>query len=245
MTEEETDEECLASNYRLHQNNIVKEVVPPVVYNGCCKLSMRNFFKDFERFFAYKYIGNDRDRCRILSNYLDGEALEVFKVLGGNFSKYLEVKEGLLTWYDSQRIVRRYREKWEFYDAKMKVGESLTLYCMRMKVLAGLAFPQNPVKAFKKLKSQLFATLPEWFISCMEERMDLKEYMCLGLLSWTDIIDIAVREDKKLLKAHTIGKNTYFSKEEKSEILSQCGNLTSSNGNVPSQLVCGTRHTFH
>ena len=198
--EETDDEKSVASTFSMIEANILKEIVPPIVYDLDCKLSLPTFLKDFERYFSYKYIGNDRDRCRVLGNFLSGEVLKVFEVLGGTHVAYSDVKDKLLTWYDSQRVVMKQRAKSEFKMAFLKESENLTLYCLRLEVLADSAYPRDSRKAFKRLKKHLFVTLPDYAINALEERMELKDYLSLGSLTWTDILEVVAKLDRKIFK---------------------------------------------
>ena len=147
-------DESLASTAPLFRYNIVKEAVPPEIFESCSRICMRVFFQDFERYFLHKYVGTDRDRCRVLGNFLKGDARRAFNVLGGTHLGYLSVKEMLLTWYDSELSLRRERAKSEFYMAQIQQGESFTLYCLRLEVLAHLAYPKSSTKAFKEYKKR-------------------------------------------------------------------------------------------
>ena len=150
VQQQESSVTCNKCCYKA-QPIIFKDVVSPDVYALDSNLSIHKFFVDFEHYFLLKYYDHDRDRCRMLGKFLAGEIKQVYDVLGGCHLGYFLVKDKLLNWYDSQKYVQKHKKKCEFYNAKLKDGESLTLYCMRLEVLADLAYPNDKSKAFKKL----------------------------------------------------------------------------------------------
>ena len=208
MLNNDSEEESVASSIcSLVEANVLKDVVPPLVYSTECKISMHVFLKDFEGYFSLKYVGTDRDRCRILGKFLEGEARDVYDVLGGTHLPYSKVKENILVWYDSQQMVWKQQAKYNFNSAKLQEGESFTLYCLRLETLAALAYPNSCLKAFKKLKKHLLHTLPDSLVESIEDRIDLKNAISLGSITWSDILDIASKHDEKLFKKSN--KNIY------------------------------------
>ena len=177
--------------------NFVKEPVPPEIYSSDSNLSLKLFFNDFERYFSYKYIGNDRDRCRILGTFLTGQPRNVFEVLGGTHLGYPTVKENMLTWYESERTIRIQKKINDFHNATIKVGENLTLFCLRVQVLAMQAYPKRPCEALKKLKKKVFSILPSSVVSSIEDREEMKKLIGLGKLTWSDVLEVVTNSDKK------------------------------------------------
>ena len=127
----------------------------------------------------------------MLGKFLAGEIKQVYDVLGGCHLGYFLVKDKLLNWYDSQKYVQKHKKKCEFYNAKLKDGESLTLYCMRLEVLADLAYPNDKSKAFKKLKKHILTTMPVAFVESFAEREEIKSFIDSGKMSWENILYIA------------------------------------------------------
>ena len=171
----------------LTNDYLVKDVVFPGIYNLNSKMSLRVFMKDFERYFSNKFFGNDRDRCRIFSQLIEGDIFGVFEAVGGTHLGYSEVKRSLLYWYDSQHYSRHHSRKLEFYNATMKTGESYTLYALRLEVLAKKLYPRNDHKAVKILKKQFDATVPEWVRSKVEEKGDLIKFVFSRSLTWSNL----------------------------------------------------------
>lgn len=180
--------------------DVPKDVVLPGVYTLDSNLCFRKFLSDFERYFSIKFYGNDRDKCREFVKFLDGEIKQVFLNVGGDHLGYSSVKENLLVWYDSQKILRDHKKKQVFYQARLKEGESYTLYCLRLRVLADLAFSNSTSKKYRKLKEQIKATMPVNFLESYEHRKELKNMLGMGKISWSDILEIAATQDEKLIR---------------------------------------------
>ena len=180
-----------------------REAVPPEVFDVNSRLTLRNFLDVYERYFSFKFNGTQRDCCRKLGAFLQGEVKEAYDAVGGNQSqmKYKDMKEHLLQWYRSQNVWRISRNRAEFEKVRMKEGETFKLYCMRLQEIAKRAYPSDAYKATKKMKKKLIATVPEWFAACIEKKEEMKKMLNKGKkVSWSDIVEVAEMQDKKKLK---------------------------------------------
>ena len=198
-TSSDSDVDVLGGFPRIRKNKYYfKDVVSPEPFDIDGHLSLKSFLCDFERYFLTKYSGNERDFCRELGRFLEGEIKEAYTALGGSTLRYRKMKEKLLEWNKSQHVGKGYKRKAEFLKACMREGESYKLYCMRLQDLVNKAYPHDNFEALKLLKKRLLATVPDWFAKCVEKREEMKHMISSGAkLTWADIVEVAETQDKK------------------------------------------------
>ena len=194
-TEYSSDEERLVSRGSKY---LQRDAVAPELFNMEGKVSLGIFLRDFERYFSHKFAGNQRDRCRELGRFLEGEVRDAYEAVGGPTLKYDRMKKELLRWHKSQQVGRTYKRKAELSRAGMKESETFKLYCMRLEELAHRAYPNDKVEGARKLRKQLLATVPSWFARCVEKRAETKKVIDpYAKITWADIVCVAETEDKK------------------------------------------------
>ena len=80
----------------------------------------------------------------------------------------------------------------------MNETESLKVFCMRLEDAALKAFPRNPKRQSREIKKKLSETAPDWFVTLLEKKKEIKELMKIGKsISWGEIIELAEEQDKK------------------------------------------------
>ena len=169
------------------------------------QISLKSFLADFERYFYSKYSGSERDCCRELGRYIEGEVKDAYLAIGGPQVKYSIMKQKLTEWYKSQRVGKSYLRKSEFTKATMREGETFKLYCMRLKDLAYRAYPHDSKEQFRELKKKLLITVPSWFARCIEKKEEMKRMIGIGQrVCWNDIVEVAEMQDKKIKKKNLI-----------------------------------------
>ena len=75
-----------------------REVVKPEAYNSTGSESLREFLAEYECYFDEKYEGNDKQRAKILGEFLVGDIKDYYQAIGGSKLKYSDVKEKLKEW---------------------------------------------------------------------------------------------------------------------------------------------------
>ena len=209
-----------------------KEVVAPECFNVDGRGSLKDFLADFERYFSIKFEGNQRDRCRELGRFLEGEVKDAYEAVGGPFLKYKEVKMELLEWYKSQKVGSAYKRKAELTQARMKEEESFKLYSMRLEELAYRAYPHDKPERAKRLRRQLLSTVPTWFARCVEKREETKKVLNpRAKVTWEDIVAVAENEDKKkkkknLMKTETNVEDSFVARVATTQNVSQSDKRT-------------------
>ena len=194
----DSEEEFLPS--RVHKY-FPRDVVPPEVFDVDSKSSLKSFFDDFQEYFGNKFYGNKRASCRELGRFLKGDCKDAYDSLGGSQLKYPVMKAKLLEWYKSQQVGRGYKRRSELKHATLREGETFKLYCMRLQELASRAYPNDDYEVAKQLKKRLLATVPKWFVRCIEKKEEMKSMLGKGKkINWADIIEVAEAQDKKIKK---------------------------------------------
>ena len=103
-------------------------MVKPEIYDGNGSDSLKEFLREYEHYFRERYDGNDRQKAKMLGEFLSGEARNCYDAIRGNKMTYTEVKRKLKDWYKQQRIDRITRAENLFEKAYMRETESLHIY---------------------------------------------------------------------------------------------------------------------
>lgn len=169
-----------------------KKIVKPVAFEMDDTMSFRQFLSDFERYFDYKYTGNDMDRCRALAEFLTGPLLAAYRTLRGPQKRYSDMKVELLKQYDTLKIKGTRQWRAEFYKAIMKENETIVLYGARLKLIAQRAFPDADLERDSELRHRFCETVPDWFRQEMRVMESIDRRTGRGRhLSWTDRLELA------------------------------------------------------
>ena len=186
-----------------------RDVVPPEIFNVDSTESFKSFLSNFERYFSNKFDGNQKDRCRELGRFLEGDVKTAYNAVGGPRIKYRDMRDELLSWYKSQQVGRNAMRRSELKQASMRNGETFKLYCMRLEEMASRAFPTDRSEGAKELKRVLMSTVPGWFAKCVEKREEMKRVVDpRAKVKWADIVSVAEDEDKKRKKRSLLRDST-------------------------------------
>ena len=175
-----------------------KEVVAPEVFSIDGQESLSRFFGDFEKYFSHKFHGNQRDKCRELGKFLEGEIKKAYNALGGPQIKYKDMKYDLRSWYKSIKIGWTRKMRAKFDAAEMEPGDTFKLYSMRLEELAFQAYPKDKSERSKQLVKHFLSTVPAWFVSCVDKREEtMKTVDRHARMTWEDIVTVSEWEDRK------------------------------------------------
>lgn len=107
----------------------------------------------------------------------------------------------LLQWYKTERPREEGRHETAFEEARMKSGESLSIYAMRLQQLAKRAFPQSSKQQEKQLCKKYSRTVPQFFLKVLNNaEQNLLVMGRKGRLTWENISRLAESEDRKRKK---------------------------------------------
>ena len=95
-----------------------------------------------------------------LERLLSGEMKEVFDSVRVPGDTYDSVKEKLMSWTRGQEEVHEQQMKSRFNGASMKVGETFSLYGIRLESLFRVAFPKRNIQRSRTLKKNYMDTVP-------------------------------------------------------------------------------------
>ena len=187
---------CVPPGYSMVKQ-FSKEMVTPAVYDSQGAQSLNKYLNHFERYFWNRYDGTERDCTRELSKFLTGKEKEVYCAIGGAHIKYPEMKQSLLQYDKANEYGKINENRQNFNCASMKSGESFTLYCMRLRRMAQIAYPKNMRGYLKKFKKKLIQSVPLSFVKKLEMKEELKVMLKQGKkINWNEIMDIAEMQDK-------------------------------------------------
>jgi hypothetical protein len=152
-----------ACHYRQHNHRSAskqRDVVTPPVFEMDGRMSLKDFFITFEKYFHKKFDGDEHDKTQELAKFLTGPLLEVYKIKGGRRLKYKSMKETLLTFYRDQKVGGKSYWRQQLKDAMPHSGEGLDVYAIRLVELAELAYPKSPVECARSLRQQFLVSIP-------------------------------------------------------------------------------------
>src|SRR6201990_524775 len=96
----------------------------------------------------------------LLGTFLEGLALEVYKIITCTSLEYEEVKRLLLQWHREELEKEIRRDAENFTDATIKPGETIPLFALRLAGLASKAFPNNDVTKMPIVRQKFLKSLP-------------------------------------------------------------------------------------
>ena len=146
------------SRRRSHSDS--RSVVMPPVFKMGGRTSLREHFCVFERYFDRKYEGDSHDRTQVLSQFLEGDLLRVYEIIGGRKLKYEAMKTALLEHYDKQRLGKKAQCKEELRTISPDAGESYELFGLRVAELAKRAYPHDTKECAIQMRESFLRALP-------------------------------------------------------------------------------------
>ena len=79
-----------------------RKVVKPPCFDPSNRESLKQHFRMFDAYFDKKFDGSPYDKTQELSKFLQGDILNVYKIMGGRKVKYDAMRSKLLSWYKKQ-----------------------------------------------------------------------------------------------------------------------------------------------
>lgn len=175
-----------------------RDVVAPQIFDGKDGDSLLNFLQDFQKYFAEKYDGSDRQQAAELGRFLGGRIKQAYEAMGGPKMRFDELAPKLLRWYGSERVSTRRRSAEQFEKAKMESEDSLGIYALRLERLAGEAFPGSLLEQERNLRHKFWKTVPRDFYKVLADNERSLALRRGGhpKLTWSDMISLAESEDR-------------------------------------------------
>lgn len=148
----------LSNQYEVHDKR--KGVIPlKFVMDG--SQSLKSYLKQYEKYFRQTYRGNEYDMSLQLSRFLSGELLDAFTALGGSSAKYYKIiKPQLLGYYKNKHLDSRESWRNKLLEAKMKTGESIEVFGLRLLNIAHRAFPEDRSERESQLRKSFLKGIP-------------------------------------------------------------------------------------
>ena len=175
-----------------------KNFVPPSKFDGSDSTSLRTFFKEYESYFDGCYQGSDVQKSKKLAEFLDGPIRTAFDAMEGHKMGYPKVRQKLDAWYRTQRTNTRGQAETEFGRARMRTGDTLSIYALRLERIAEKAYPDEQENE-RQLVRKFRKTVPPYFRKALDYAE--RNLVLIGKdrrLRWKQIVSLAEAEDKKL-----------------------------------------------
>jgi hypothetical protein len=191
-----------SSNRNYHRGYVhPKKVVTPKSFDMMGRQSLKQFLDKYERYFKAEFRGDQRDCTQELSKFISGDLLDAYDALGGAERKYNDMKIELLRWYKTQMLGGTRRWKQDLSQCSLKPGDSLKLFGMRLQEIAQRAYPNDERECVKQLLKKFVNSAPAWFSDKIDKREEVKEMIGQGKkLTWAEMLALAEREDRRILK---------------------------------------------
>ena len=136
-------------------------VIPPGKFKLGAGETLIQFLMRFENYCDAMYPGSTEGRVSLLGTFLEGLALEVYKIITCTSLEYEEVKRLLLQWYREELEKEIRCDAQNFTDATIKPGETIPLFALRLAGLASRAFPENDVTKMPIVRQKFLKSLPQ------------------------------------------------------------------------------------
>lgn len=174
-----------------------KEVIAPQSFNPSDGKSLKSFLASYERYFAAKFEGTDKEKGGHLAKFLKGSALSAYNAIGGADMRYSKLKPRLMKWYGSQLTDLSDTIKENFLSAVRHSGETCAIYCLRLETLATAAFTESPRELERQLKRKLKETVPHALRKQIENAESIFSVTEERSLSWKKVKKLTEQYDKK------------------------------------------------
>ena len=144
------------------------KAIPPPKFISGGNQNMRSFFYRFEKYCNTTYAEQHEDWVYVLASYLEGQYLELYHQINNESEKdYLSVKAALLNWWDYEHQQKKEKATQDFMLARMKPGESINMFALRLEQLANRAYPGLVMRNHEMLRRNFLHCLPP----VIEQRM--------------------------------------------------------------------------
>ena len=95
-----------------------------------------------------------------MPNYLEGNYLDLYVQLIKKTLDYSTIKATMIKWYDTEHSRKAERYIQVFENARMRKGESVTMFALRLEQLASKAYPGLDMRSHRILRSAFLKALP-------------------------------------------------------------------------------------
>ena len=179
---------------------------------------INKFFKIFERYCEHQYSNDKSDWIKVLGKYLQGEIKSVYEAVKIAKDDYQRIKARILDYYQMNKEKIDTDRKSQFEQAKMKPGELIGIYALRLESLAEKAYPNVPVENNKDLRKKFIKTVPEYFANQLYAHNTVTKG-CTGRdLLWDDIVKLATLSQSEIENIQTgTAYEMYYGNEIKSK----------------------------
>ncbi|XP_068242291.1 uncharacterized protein [Palaemon carinicauda] len=166
-------------------------------FNEHSSRDVYDFFREYERYCQDKYGDNKRVWARELGEYLTGYLLMMYGVIMSvGDVDYESVKKRIIEQVKRMKGSVRYKRKNDFDEARMNVGEAISMYVCRLETLAGKKYGDEGINANKELKKKFLATVPKNVAEFNNLKRKEKMRWTKERLTWDYILEIV--EDYEL-----------------------------------------------
>ena len=171
-----------------------RDVVRPEIYDGSGAESFREFLSEYEQYFHQKFEGGERQKAKLLGEFLAGEMRDFYNAIGGNRMPYSELKVKLAGWH-RQRKCDRFEILEERFDRMgMQENETFHIFAMRIERLGQELFT-NERERERQLLKKFRKTVPRGFARVLSTHE--RDMFAAGSdLTWTYVKNLAVAQDR-------------------------------------------------
>ena len=173
-----------------------KEVVPPPIFKGTSGDSLKRFLKSYERYFAAKFNGTEREMSVQLGKFIQGPARSAYDAVNGTQLRYSKLATKLQGWYSAERTSQRSNKLGEFQRATMNESDTYNLFCLKLEQLAKNAFPDSPRDRERQLCQKFRESVPAGFV----EKLDATRVALSALgqkLTWDSIKKVSETNERQ------------------------------------------------
>ncbi|XP_068227404.1 uncharacterized protein, partial [Palaemon carinicauda] len=162
-------------------------------FNEHSSRDVYEFSKEYERYFQDKYGDSKRVWARELGEYL----LTMYGVIMSvGDVEYDSVKGRIIDQVKCMKGSVKYRLKNIFDEARMNVGEAISMYVCRLETLARKKYGDEGINENKELMRKFLATVPENVCEFINLKRKEKIRWTQERLTWDDILELV--EDYEL-----------------------------------------------
>ena len=148
-------------------------VVTPPPFDMSGPQSLKKYLGIYERYFRTKFHGGQPECSMELANFLQGEALAAYKAFGGHEKRYPVIKERLLDWYKTQKVLGAKGWRNELRNMKMEENESFKVLAICVQEAAQRALPHDTQECARRMFEVYSQAVPSWFRTKLSQRLEI------------------------------------------------------------------------
>ena len=222
---------------RYHERSVVTPL--PFEMNG--KLHLREFFAVYEDYFNNKHVGSSFDKTQVLSQFLSGDLLKIYNILGGRRIRYSKMKNKLLEFYRKQRVGGKTYWRKELKNTLPENGEGLDIYGFRLSEVAKLAYPKDPSECATQLRNSFLEAIHPSIVSKILDAERTQKALSAGKrkhFSFTTMIQMAKDLQETIAKPKNVLWSSDLSKPEKNLLASKSEQFSGTAGIIERNTGC-------